>query len=106
MRRLRLQILGILIMLTCTAWAQSSVISIVKESQTVKAPELKGKGGVIFRSERSDLSITTATKGDPVSGTPKKVGKLYEYELQIEISKTGTSNNRVFTGAQQGTAIS
>ncbi len=106
MRRLRLQILGILIMLTCTAWAQSSVISIVKESQTVKAPELKGKGGVIFRSERSDLSITTATKGDPVSGTPKKAGKLYEYELQIEISKTGTSNNRVFTVAQQGTAIS
>lgn len=79
-----------------------SMITVSKDTRLTRSAKLEGKAGVIFMSKANDLVISSTIQKDPVSGTPKKVGGHYEYELLLDISG---GRDRVFNVSQRGTAI-
>lgn len=101
---IRKYLLSLLLALFCMAAMGQSMITVSKDARlTTKSAKLNGKAGVIFMSKTNDIVINSTVQKDPVSGSPKKVGNHYEYELQLDISG---GRDRVFVVSQRGTAIS
>lgn len=80
-----------------------SVITIEKTGMIISTGALDGKGRIVFKSQSSELVITSSVKEDPACDEPVKVRNGYEYRMACDISNG--SDKRVFTIAFKGTTI-
>ena len=95
----------LLTLCSLTLHAQSAYLSIQEiEEKTSSTPSSGGAGGcawAVFESANDHLAINSSLDSDPQQPKPEKSGKVYRYEMKIDLSKV---RDRVFTVAVRGTA--
>ena len=101
--RHRIVALCVVILCCVLAHAQQMITISQNASMTQNVTSLNGKAGVVFVANSDDMVITTNINKDPQSPKAVKNGKVYRYEMTLDISGTSA---RYFTVTKYGTTNS
>lgn len=89
---------------SCVSVHSQQMITISQNAaMTQNVATLEGKAGVVFVANSDDMVITTNINKDPQSPKAVKNGKVYRYEMVLDISGTKA---RYFTVTKYGTTNS
>lgn len=100
--KLKTIIIGLLVVVSLTASAQSNDVLSVELKERTSDISLNGKAGVLFIGESDDYVITSSDKSDGECQTAHKVNGHYEYRMFIDL-KDRKSDSRTFTVTKKGT---
>ena len=101
--RRRIGALCVVFLCCALAHAQQMITISQNASMTKNVTSLNGKAGVVFVANSNDMVITTNINKDPQSPKAVKNGRVYRYEMILDISGTSA---RYFTVTKYGTTNS